>query len=162
MIRQARLDLRSLLGLADAFRRGLLTASLVFGLPVSASADEPTAPFRDAVAGGNLLFLSGQIGRAPAGSDPLAEGMDVAAAKAMNRIGAVLHAHGRRYSDVVKCTIFLADIRAWGRFNNTYVRYFANDKLPARSALAASGLAHGALVEVECIALLDTAVVKVQ
>ena len=54
---------------------------------------------------------------------------------------------------VVKCTVFLADIRDWPEFNEVYVQYFSGTK-PARSALAASGLALGARVEVECVAVV--------
>ena len=54
---------------------------------------------------------------------------------------------------VVKCTVFLADIQDWPAFNEVYVQFFKHN-LPARSALAASGLALGARVEVECIAYI--------
>jgi len=53
----------------------------------------------------------------------------------------------------VKCTIFLRDIKEWGAMNEVYVTYFKKHK-PARSALAASGLALDAAVEIECIASL--------
>ena len=55
--------------------------------------------------------------------------------------------------DVVKCTVFLADMAEWGAMNEVYRTYFENP--PARSALGASGLALGARVEIECIAVLD-------
>ena len=54
-------------------------------------------------------------------------------------------------SDVVKCTVFLADIAEWPAFNEVYAEFFRKP-FPARSALAASGLARNARVEVECIA----------
>jgi enamine deaminase RidA (YjgF/YER057c/UK114 family) len=53
--------------------------------------------------------------------------------------------------DVVKCTVFLADISEWGAMNEVYKTYFKNP--PARSALGASGLALSARVEIECIAV---------
>jgi 2-iminobutanoate/2-iminopropanoate deaminase len=56
----------------------------------------------------------------------------------------------------VKCTIFLADIAEWPAFNKVYREYFT-EKLPARSALAASGLALGARVELECMAYVPSA-----
>jgi 2-iminobutanoate/2-iminopropanoate deaminase len=56
----------------------------------------------------------------------------------------------------VKCTVFLADIKDWPAFNAVYRTYFKTN-LPARSALAASGLALGAKVEVECIAWVPPA-----
>jgi enamine deaminase RidA (YjgF/YER057c/UK114 family) len=56
-------------------------------------------------------------------------------------------------SDVVKCTVMLADIAEWGRFNAVYETFFVSP-YPARSALGANGLALDARVEVECIAVL--------
>jgi len=53
--------------------------------------------------------------------------------------------------DVVKCTVFLADIAEWGAMNTVYATYFPGNK-PARSAAGASGLARNARVEIECIA----------
>jgi 2-iminobutanoate/2-iminopropanoate deaminase len=55
---------------------------------------------------------------------------------------------------VAKCTVFLADIAEWAAMNEVYVEFFPNNR-PARSALGASGLALGARVEIECIAVLD-------
>jgi enamine deaminase RidA (YjgF/YER057c/UK114 family) len=54
--------------------------------------------------------------------------------------------------DIIKCTVFLADISEWPTFNEIYAGYFERGRYPARSALAASGLALGARVELECIA----------
>jgi 2-iminobutanoate/2-iminopropanoate deaminase len=55
---------------------------------------------------------------------------------------------------VVKCTVFLADMAEWAAMNEVYVQFFPGGK-PARSALGASGLALGARVEIECLAVLD-------
>jgi enamine deaminase RidA (YjgF/YER057c/UK114 family) len=52
--------------------------------------------------------------------------------------------------DVVKCTVMLADMGKWSRFNAVYAGYFKPGRLPARSVLGAGGLAAGAQVEVEC------------
>lgn len=108
-------------------------------------------PFSDAVRSGGLLFLSGQIGNLP-GTVTLADGgIEGEARQAMKNIGAILDASGSSWQRVVKCTIFLADIKDWPAFNTVYREFFTTT-LPARSALAASGLAMGAKVEVECIA----------
>ena len=70
----------------------------------------------------------------------------------MENIGTVLRYCGLDFADIVKCTVMLADMSEWAEFNKIYVTYFAPDRLPARSALGANGLALGAKVEVECIA----------
>ncbi|WP_408951835.1 RidA family protein [Lysobacter sp. Hz 25] len=109
-------------------------------------------PFSEAVRSGDLLFLSGQIGTVPGGDNALAEGGIAAEAEqTLRNIRQVLERHGASMSDVVKCTVFLADIAEWPAFNEVYRKHFSAP-FPARSALAASGLALGAKVEVECIA----------
>lgn len=108
-------------------------------------------PFSDAVIVGDLIFLSGQIGNLP-GEPKLAPGGIVAEARrTMDNIGAVLEATGSSFEKVVKCTVMLADIAEWPAFNDVYATYFT-PPYPARSAFAASGLALGARVEVECVA----------
>lgn len=126
----------------------LVASSLTFTTPCVAQ-----MPFRDAVEAGDLVFLSGEIGLAPPGSDPLADGMDAAAISAMTKIGKTLRAHGLDFDNVVKCTVMLKDMDAWQRFNRVYMTFFKPHLLPARSAFATAGLAYGALVEVECTAL---------
>jgi reactive intermediate/imine deaminase len=108
-------------------------------------------PFSEAVRAGDFLFLSGQIGNLP-GTLQLEPG-DVAAeaARALENIRAILERHGASLDDVVKCTVFLADMHDWPAFNEVYRKVFTGN-LPARSALGASGLAVGARVEVECVA----------
>ena len=109
-------------------------------------------PFSEAVRSGDLLFLSGQIGTVPGGDNALAKGGIAAEAEqTLRNIRQVLERHGASMSDVVKCTVFLADIAEWPAFNEVYRKHFSAP-FPARSALAASGLALGAKVEVECIA----------
>ncbi len=70
----------------------------------------------------------------------------------MENIGAVLKANGLCFDDVFKCMVMIADMAKWGDFNKVYVTYFKPDRLPARSAFGANGLALGAQVELECLA----------
>ena len=78
-------------------------------------------------------------------------GIKAEARQALKLIQETLTRHGASLADVVKCTVFLADIAEWPAFNEVYVEFFKKP-FPARSALAASGLARNARVEVECIA----------
>jgi len=68
----------------------------------------------------------------------------------MENIARVLNAEGRSFDDVFKCTVMLADMSEWPRFNKVYLEYFKPERLPARSAFGANGLALGAAVEMEC------------
>ena len=110
-----------------------------------------TLPFSEAVAVGDLLFLSGQIGVAPGPLVLVPGGLEPEARQAMENIKGVLERHGSSMDKVVKCTIFLADMKEWPAFNAIYRQYFSGH-YPARSAFGANGLALGARVEVECIA----------
>ncbi len=108
-------------------------------------------PFSDAVIVGDMIYLSGNLGNVP-GTFKLVEGGIRAEAKqTMENIKTVLAANGATMDDIVKCQVFIADIKEWSTFNEEYVKFFPNKK-PARSALGANGLALGARVEVECMA----------
>lgn len=113
-------------------------------------------PFSDAVRIGGFMFLAGQIGDDPATGKPVPGGIKPEARQALTHIKKVLEDNGASLADVVKCTVFLADIGEWATFNEVY-REFFKPPYPARSALGASGLAIGARVEVECIAYVQPA-----
>lgn len=115
----------------------------------------PGLPFSSAVRVGDLLFLSGQIGNLP-GTLTLAEGgIQGETRQTMENIKAVLEHAGSAMDRVVKCTVFLADMAEWPAMNEVYRTFFPKDP-PARSAMGVNGLALGARVEIECIALAGT------
>ncbi len=106
-------------------------------------------PFSDAVRVGHMLYLSGQIGT-DSNLAVVPGGIKAETRQTMENIRAILERNGSSLNEVVKCTVMLADINEWGEVNEIYVTYFARDRLPARSALGANGLALGARVEIEC------------
>ena len=100
-----------------------------------------------AVRVGRTLYLSGQLGLGgERGIGPETRG-------AMDNIRTLLEANGATMDDVVKCTVFLADFAEWGAMNEVYVTYFEKHR-PARSAVAVSGMAANARVEIECMAVV--------
>ena len=108
-------------------------------------------PFSAAVRVGNMLYLSGQIGTVP-GTRQLADtGITGQVRQALENIKATLAYAGSSLERVVKCTVFLGDIKDFAAMNAVYTTYFPKDP-PARSTIAASGLALGAKVEIECLA----------
>ncbi|MBL8520839.1 MAG: RidA family protein [Betaproteobacteria bacterium] len=109
-------------------------------------------PFSEAVRVGNTLYLSGQVGIVPGSLKLVPGGMAAEAKQTLDNIRTSLEAHGFAMKDLVKCTVMLADIGEWAAFNDIYKTYF-KDRFPARSALGANGLALGARVEVECMAV---------
>jgi 2-iminobutanoate/2-iminopropanoate deaminase len=118
--------------------------------PETAAAD---LPFSDAVRAGDLLFVSGQLGVRPGERALVLGGIEAETAQILENIRAILERNGSGLDHVVKCTAFLADMSEWPQMNAVYRRYF-RDRLPARSALGAAGLAFGARIELECIATL--------
>jgi reactive intermediate/imine deaminase len=119
----------------------------------------PGLPFSEAVRHGDTVYLSGQVGILPGTMQLAPGGMEAEARQAMENIRATLAAHGLGLDDLVKCTVMLADMQEWGRFNDVYKTFF-HDHFPARSALGAAGLALGARVEIECIAAVPRAKVR--
>jgi 2-iminobutanoate/2-iminopropanoate deaminase len=110
-------------------------------------------PFSSAVRVGNTLYLSGNLGNMPGTLDLAPGGIAGETRQTMDNISAVLQQFGSSMDDVVKCTIFLADLKEWAAMNAVYRSYF--DTPPARSTLGANGLALDARVEIECIAITD-------
>ncbi len=113
----------------------------------------PRNPFSPAVRVGHLLFLAGQIGTDSAGR-LVPGGIQAEARQALNNIADVLKKTGSSMDHVVKCTVFMADMKEWPAMNEIYATYFRNH-FPARSAFGSTGLALNARMEIECIAEVD-------
>lgn len=107
-------------------------------------------PYSAAIASGDLLFCSGQLGMDPATGD-LREGVAAQAEQALVNLRALLTAAGFGVEHVVKCTIFLADLADFATVNEIYGRTFS-EPYPARSTVQVAGLPKGGLVEIEAIA----------
>ena len=108
-------------------------------------------PYSQAIATGGHVFCSGQLGLDPATGE-LAEGVEAQAERAMRNLAAVLEAAGLTPDDIVKTTIFLADIADFAVVNAVYGRYMP-DPPPARSTVGVAALPKGGLVEIEAIAV---------
>lgn len=111
-----------------------------------------TGPLSEAVRAGNIVFLSGMLGTDSTGR--LASGgVGPETRQTLENIRAALARNGLTMNDVVKCTVFLADIGEWGAMNQVYATFFPESK-PARSAVGGTGLVRNARVEIECIAAI--------
>ncbi len=110
-------------------------------------------PFSMAVRVGNMLYLSGQIGNKPGTRELADTGIAGQTRQALENIKTVLASAGSSLDQAVKCTVFLADIRDYAAMNAVYATFFPKDP-PARSTVAGSGLALGARVEIECLAVV--------
>ena len=110
-----------------------------------------TAPFSEAVQAGNLFFLAGQIGMDRTVGKLAEGGIQGETEQAIKNIQGVLEFHGLSLDNVVKCTVILSDIKDFKAFNEVYVKYFTEK--PARTTYAAAGLAVGAKIEIDVIAV---------
>ena len=109
-----------------------------------------TAPLSQYVRVGETIYLSGMLGTTPEGLAP--GGVAAETKQALTNIKAALEKSGTTMDDVVKCTVFLADMQEWGAMNEVYMTFFPKNK-PARSAVGVNGLARSARVEIECVAI---------
>jgi 2-iminobutanoate/2-iminopropanoate deaminase len=116
----------------------------------TAGAPAAIGPYSQAIASGDLLFCSGQLGLEPATGE-LVDGVEAQADRAMRNLVAVLDAGGATLADLVKTTIFLADMADFATVNAVYGRYVP-DPPPARSTVQVAALPKAGRVEIEAIA----------
>ncbi len=109
------------------------------------------APFSDVVQVGNQFFLAGQIGMDHSVRKLVEGGIVPETKQTLENIKSVLKHHKLELKDVIKCTVILSDIDDFSAFNEIYKTYFPQK--PARTTFAAKGLAVGASIEIECIAI---------
>jgi 2-iminobutanoate/2-iminopropanoate deaminase len=108
-------------------------------------------PYSQGIAVDGFVFCSGQIGLDPSSGELVTGGVEAQAERALRNLTAVLDAAGVAMADVVKTTIFLADIADFAAVNAVYARHMP-DPPPARSTFAVGALPKGGLVEIEAIA----------
>lgn len=109
-------------------------------------------PYSQAIEANGMLFLSGQIPVNPATGEFVPGGISEQTAQSFENIKHILQNAGLTTANIVKTTVFLADMSLFGEMNAVYAKYFDGD-FPARSAVAVKALPKGALVEIECIAV---------
>jgi 2-iminobutanoate/2-iminopropanoate deaminase len=117
----------------------------------TAGAPAAIGPYSQGIAVDGFVFCSGQIGLDPATGELVEGGVEAQADRALRNLSAVLDAAGVTMADVVKTTLFLADIGDFGAVNKVYAGHMP-DPPPARSTFAVGALPKGGLVEVEAIA----------
>lgn len=117
----------------------------------SDQAPDALGPYSQAIVAGGLVFCSGMAGIDPA-TGTIADGIEAQTEQALLNLAAVLQAAGSSVDDVVKTTIFYANVEDFGRLNEVYARHMP-DPPPARSAPANVRLPHGLLVSIEAIAV---------
>ena len=111
-------------------------------------------PYSQAIRAGGFVFVSGQIPIDPATGEFVAGGIGEQTERVLKNLSAVLEAAGSGLGNVVKTTVFLADMNEFSRMNEVYARFFT-EAPPARATVAAAGLPRNARVEIEAVALVS-------
>jgi 2-iminobutanoate/2-iminopropanoate deaminase len=120
----------------------------------SAGAPAAIGPYSAGIRAGNLLFLSGSIPLDPATGQVVAGDITAQATRVMENIAALLSAAGASFGDVVKTTVFLADMSEFAAMNEVYSKYFTAP-FPARSTVLVARLPRDVRLEIEVVAQLD-------
>lgn len=120
------------------------------------SPDAPRAigPYSPAVRAGQLLFISGQVPFDPATGNLIEGDIAMQTRRVLDNIGALLKAGGLSFADVVRTTVFLADMNDFVPMNQAYATYFT-EPFPARSTVQAARLPRDARVEIDVIAVAE-------
>ena len=113
-------------------------------------------PYSQAVVANGFLFTAGQIPLDPASGQVVAGDVVAQTEQVFRNLGAVLASAGATWTDVVKTTVFLTDMRDFPRMNEVYARVMG-DARPARSTVQVSALPRGVLVEIDLIAAIPSA-----
>ena len=119
----------------------------------TAQGPAPQAPYSQAIIANGFVFVSGQIPTDPATGEFVSGGIVEQTEQVLKNLGAVLDAAGSSLLQVVKTTVFLADMAEFAEMNQVYGKYFGETP-PARATVAAAGLPRNARVEIEAVALV--------
>jgi len=119
----------------------------------TAKAPAAIGPYSQAIRAGSLIFASGQIPLDPVTGEIVSGDIQEQTRRVLDNLRAVLEAAGSSLAQVVKTTVFLADLADFAQMNDVYASFFSTS-VPARSTVQVAALPRGALVEIECIAVV--------
>jgi 2-iminobutanoate/2-iminopropanoate deaminase len=116
------------------------------------AAPKAIGPYSQAIRIGDLIYTAGQIPLSPATMELVGTDIEGQTRQVIENLKAVLEASGSSLDNVVKTTVFLANMADFAKMNAIYAEYFTG-KTPARSTVQVAGLPRNALVEIECVAI---------
>jgi len=116
------------------------------------NAPKPIGPYNQAILAGNTLYCSGQIAIVPETGELIQGSIEAETRQVMKNVGAVLNAADMDYSNIVKTSIFMADMNKYSQINEVYAEFFEKD-FPAREAVQVSRLPKDVNVEISVIAV---------
>jgi 2-iminobutanoate/2-iminopropanoate deaminase len=116
-------------------------------------APAPIGPYNQAVLAGNTLYTSGQIALNPSTMELVLDTIEIETSQVMNNMKAVLEAADMDFSNVVKSTIFIADMNDFSKINTVYASYFDEKTAPARETVQVAKLPRNVNIEISMIAI---------
>lgn len=116
-------------------------------------APSPVGPYNQSVKSGGTLYLSGQIAIDQSTGNLILDDIESETHQVMKNIGYVLSEAGMTYENIVKCSVFVADMNMYSRINTVYAEYFNEDTAPARELVEVANLPKFVNVEISCIAV---------
>ncbi len=122
----------------------------------TSNAPAPVGPYNQAIiASGQMLFVAGQVPLNPQTGEIVGEDITIQTQQVMKNIQAILVEAGATFDNIVKTTIFLTDLKNFSTVNQEYAKYFDEKNAPARACVEVCRLPKDALVEIECIAIIN-------
>jgi 2-iminobutanoate/2-iminopropanoate deaminase len=112
-------------------------------------------PYNQAIVAGGLVHCSGQVALDPYTGEMIGDNVTDQAVQVLKNLGAVLEAAGSSFASAVKCTVYLIDLGDFAAVNAVYATAFEGVQAPARACVEVSRLPKDALVEIDCVALVD-------
>lgn len=117
------------------------------------NAPAPIGPYNQAVLSGNTLYTSGQIAINPASGELVTDSIEKETKQVMENMKAVLKEAGMTFEDVIKSSIFIADMHSFSKINEVYGSYFNAETAPARETVEVANLPKFVNVEISMIAI---------
>ena len=114
-------------------------------------APAPVGPYNQAIIHNGTLYISGQIAINPTSGDLITDNIEVETHQVMKNIGAILTKAGATFEDVIKCSVFVSDMKNYGRINAVYSEYFNDDTAPVRELVEVANLPKYVNVEISAI-----------
>ena len=116
-------------------------------------APAPVGPYNQSVLAGNTLYVSGQIALDPETGELRLDSIETETHQVMRNLTAVLSAAGMTFENIVKCSVFVADMEMYSRINAVYAEYFDEETAPARELVEVANLPKYVHVEISVIAV---------
>ena len=120
----------------------------------TSKAPAPGGHYSQAILHNGLIYVSGQLPIEPQTGEKILDSIEAQTEQVMKNLKAILEAAGSSLSQVIKTTIYIADIHLWDRVNHVYASYFGEHR-PARSVVPTRSLHHGFLIEMEAMAVIQ-------